>query len=35
MPAAPVPFPDPDADGDDPDDVEPRDESASGPDDEG
>jgi hypothetical protein len=31
----PVPFPDPDADGDDPDEVEPRDESTSGPDDQG
>jgi hypothetical protein len=31
----PVPFPDPDADGDDPDEVEPRDESTSGPNDRG
>lgn len=31
----PVPFPHPDSDGADPDEVEPRYESASGPDDEG
>lgn len=33
--AIPVPLPDPDSDGADPDEVEPRDESTSGPDDEG